>query len=104
MVMKTKLFITGLILIAFTTIASAQQGRGSGACRNGSGRDMGYGNRNCSGVCNNTGTGQAKSQNRQVTGAGNRNGNKRGTGQNSGKNYVDSNQNSVCDNYETRAK
>jgi len=53
MVMKTKLFITGLALIAMTTLASAQnQGTGQGK-QNATGKGMAYVDANKDGVCDN---------------------------------------------------
>ncbi len=89
--MKTKLLLTGLAIIAATSLTSAQQrgkcnGQGQGK---GNGKCVGRGN----GQCN--GTGQRQ------------NGNANAAGKNrSGKayNYADANKNGVCDRYETRVK
>ena len=101
--MKTKLFITGLALMATTALVSAQQGngRGGGRCK-GTGRGTAYVDSNNNGVCD-------KAENRQSGKAfkkGNGSGKCDGTGQGKGKgkNFTDTNNNGVCDTYEARSK
>jgi hypothetical protein len=100
MVMKTKLFITGLALIAATAIVNAQQGngRGCGKC-NGSGKGTAYVDKNNNGVCDNSENRQAATTVKKGNGSGKCDGTGKGTGK--GKNFVDANKNGVCDNKET---
>ncbi|MEI6274459.1 MAG: hypothetical protein WCP08_00655 [Prolixibacteraceae bacterium] len=102
--MKTKLYLTGLALIAITAFASAQdpvvagQGNGRGRC-NGTGKGVAFVDANNDGICDNQ-------SNRSANAAGNKgNGtcNGKGRGQGKGRNFVDANKNGVCDTFEARA-
>lgn len=103
--MKTKLFLTGLALIAITAFASAQdpvagqgQGNGRGRC-NGTGKGAAFVDANNDGICDNQGK-------RTANMAGNRgNGtcNGKGQGQGKGKNFVDANKNGICDRFEAQS-
>ena len=106
--MKTKIFLTGLALMALTMIVSAQdqpagRGYGNGRC-NGSGKGSAMVDNNKNGICDNF-------ENRKGNSSGTRgNGNCNGTGQGQkqgkgkGRNFVDANGNGVCDNFEARTK
>lgn len=97
--MKTKLFITGLALMAATALASAQQGngRGGGKC-NGTGRGSAYVDSNNNGVCDKAENGKSG----KALKKGNGDGKCDGTGK--GKNFTDANKNGICDTYEARTK
>jgi len=115
MVMKTKLFITGLALIAMTTLASAQnQGTGQGK-QNATGKGMAYVDANKDGVCDNYETRTSNSasgkRNNQCNGTGQgqkrgqgKSGTRQGLGQGNQRNFVDADKNGICDNRETAAK
>jgi hypothetical protein len=99
--MKTKLFLTGLALMAVTTFMNAQtpesktcKGQGNGKCKGAA-----YVDNNKNGVCDNYET-------RSANGNSKCNGLGKGkcSGQGKGKNFVDANKNGVCDNYEARVK
>jgi len=108
--MKTKLFLTGLALMAVTVFASAQdpvarqgQGRGNGCDRcNGTGKGAAFVDRNNDGVCDNNKNGTPNSTGNKGNGNGKCNGTGKGQGQ--GKNFVDVNKNGICDTYEARIK
>ena len=95
--MKTKLFLTGLAMIATTAIMSAQgPGRGAGRC-NGTGRGTACVDNNKNGVCDNY-------ENRATTRQGKATSTGRGYGQGRGRNFVDANKNGVCDYLEASVK
>jgi len=118
--MKTKIFLTGLALVAITLFASAQKqvakkGNGSGTCigtadctafvdANKNGVCDTYETRtpnasvkkgNGTGTCTGTGTGTC-------IGTGQEQGQKQGNGK--GKNFVDADNNGICDTYEAQTK
>lgn len=112
--MKTKLFLTGLALMAVTVFASAQdpvagqgQGRGNGCGRcNGTGKGAAFVDKNNDGVCDNY-------ENRAANVTGNKgNGNGKcdctgkgqGQGRGKGRNFVDANKNGICDYFEADTK
>lgn len=117
--MKTKLFITGLALIAITTMASAQnRGTGQGK-QNVADKGVAYVDANKDGVCDNykgrtldSSAGRGNNS-RNSTGQGHKHGHVRscngqgqgqGQGQGSQRNFVDADKNGICDNRETAAK
>jgi hypothetical protein len=72
-IMKTQIFLTGLVLVALTTFASAQNprcGRGNGNC-NGTGKGVAFVDNNKDGVCDNYGTGKSGAQKGKRDGTGN---------------------------------
>jgi hypothetical protein len=89
--MKTKLLLTGLAVIAATSLTSAQQ---RGKCN---GQGQGKGNGKCVGRGNGQCNGTGQRQNATANAAG-----KNGSGK--AYNYTDANKNGVCDRYEARAK
>jgi len=108
MVMKTKLFLTGMFLMALTAVVNAQTpggGRGNGQ-GNGTCQGTAYVDSNKNGVCDNyenrTANVQAKKSNGKNNGNGNGNGCCKRKGK--GRNFVDANKNGVCDNYEATNK
>ena len=109
--MKTKLFLTGLVLMAITTFASAQdpvagQGRGNGRCCNGTGRGAAFVDKNNDGVCDNFENRAANVTGNKGNGDGKCNGTGKGQGQGrgQGRNFVDANKNGICDIYEACIK
>ena len=109
--MKTKLFITSLVFMAFTAAVSAQQSssnqqvQGNGKCK-----QRTYVDANKNGVCDNFenknanckgGKGQG---NGMSCGHGKGQGNCNGQGKGNGKNFVDADKNGVCDNFEAKNK
>lgn len=105
--MKTKLFITGLVLMAATALVNAQPGNGQGCgkCK-GNGKGAAYVDNNNNGVCDDYENRQSGAAVKKGNGAGkcNGTGQRQGNGQGKGKNFVDANKNGVCDNYEARTK
>jgi len=106
--MKAQIFLTGLAIMALTTFATAQNpqgGRGNGNC-NGTGKGVAFVDNNKDGVCDNFRTGKSAAQKGKGNGTGTCNGTGRGQGQGKGKgkNFVDANNNGVCDTYEARQK
>lgn len=102
--MKAQIFLTGLVLVALTTFASAQNprggnGRGNGIC-NGTGKGVAFVDSNNDGVCDNYGTGKSRAQRGKRDGSGNG----LGQGKGKGRNFVDADKNGVCDTYEARTK
>lgn len=109
--MKTKLFLTGLALMAITTFASAQdpvagQGRGSGRCCNGTGKGAAFADKNNNGVCDNYENRTANATDSTRIGYGRCDGTSkgRGFGKGKGRNFVDANKNGICDNFEANTK
>lgn len=104
--MKTKIFLTGLALMAVTAMVSAQdpvavKGNGYGRCC-GSGKGSAFVDNNKNGICDNF-------ENRTASKSGNRRnenctGNGQGRKQGKGRNFVDANGNGICDNFEARTK
>jgi hypothetical protein len=108
MIMKAKIFLTGLALMAVTAFASAQNpvnGRGNG---NGNGKGTCQGtafvDNNKNGVCDNYENRVATASGKKGKGCGNCTGKGQGLGNGKGKNFVDANNNGICDTYETRIK
>jgi hypothetical protein len=118
MVMKTKLFLTGLALIAATSVLTAQTSNGNQA-KGRSGQGVEYVDSNNDGVCDNyvagqgqgngtgmamrggNGQGQGK-RNGNGEGIGNRNGNGNGDVSGNCENFVDADNNGVCDLHEAK--
>jgi hypothetical protein len=106
-IMKTKLFLTGIALIAITSFAIAQdpvtaqgQGNGRGRC-NGTGQGASFVDANKDGKCDNFGTKKANSTGSKGKGACNGTG--QGKGQGKGRNFVDANKNGACDTFEAQS-
>lgn len=106
--MKTKLFLTGLALMAVTVLANAQnpvgcRGNGNGQC-NGSGKGSACVAKNKEGAGTNMGKSNTVTPRKNGNGNGQCDGS--GAGQNSGKgrNFVDANKDGVCDNNKTSSK
>jgi hypothetical protein len=110
--MKTKIFLTGLALVAVTAFANAQnpkadKGNGNGSC-NGTGKCSSFVDANKNGICDtyenrtaNTSGGKGNGTG-NCTGSGTAQGQKQGTGK--CVNFIDVNQNGICDTYEVRTK
>ena len=104
--MKTKLFLTGLALVALTAFANAQEpvaGNGRGNCKgpcNGTGKGVAFVDKNNDGICDNIGnrTANKGNDNGKCDGTG------KGQGKGQGKNFVDANKNGICDTYEAHTK
>lgn len=102
--MKTKLFLTGLAIIAMSAFANAQepaagQGQGTGRCRGtGTCRGPGFVDANKDGICDNQGKSTANMAGNR--GNGTCNGKGQGQGRGNGKNFVDANKNGICDRFE----
>ncbi len=119
--MRTKLFITGLALIAMTSLAGAQNNAVSQSQKKGTGNCIAYVDANKNGICDNyenrssdmpgcrrnsncrfngqgrQGQGQAQGQKPKM-----RNG--MGQGQGKNRNFVDADKNGICDLYEASSK
>lgn len=116
--MKAKIFLSGLVLVAGLAFASAQNpvkgnGNGNGTC-NVTGKSSAFVDTNKNGICDtyenrttNTAVRKGKGNgncNGACKGLGQGKGQGLGNGQGKGKNFVDANQNGVCDTYEARNK
>ena len=113
MEMRTKLFITGLALMAVTTLLSAQNSTtGQRQQNNCNAKCIAYVDANKNGICDNFENRTPSAANCKRNGyckgcgQGQRNGQGRmsGKGQGSGRNFVDANKNGVCDYYEASVK
>ena len=129
--MKTKLFITGLALMAITTLAGAQNNDVNQSQQNVTGRVLAYVDANKNGICDNyenrvsdvpngrrnfycrfngqgqQGQGQGQGQRlrlRNGMGQGQRPGYGMGPGRGRNRNFVDADRNGVCDFYEAPVK
>jgi len=108
--MKTKLFLTGLALMAVTSFANGQdpvakQGQGNGQRNgqcNGTGKGSAFVDKNNDGVCDNIKNGNATGNKGNGTCDGSGKGQRQGKGQ--GRNFVDANKNGICDTYEVNTK
>lgn len=113
--MKTKLIISGLALMAVTTLGSAQNYGGQAVQRSTSEKCTLFVDANNDGICDNTGT-EAHATDRKGNGNYQGNNNASGQGQHLGQgmqgqrgqqgqpkelNFVDADKNGVCDLYET---
>jgi hypothetical protein len=98
--MKAKIFLTGLALVAVTAFASAQNPQcGRGNC-NRTVQGVAFVDNNKDGVCDKQGPGKSGAQKGKRDGTGNG----QGQGKGKSKNFVDANNNGICDTYETRTK
>jgi len=122
--MKTKYLICGLAFMAFTTLASAQNSGVSSSPTNKSAEKAStFVDANNNGICDNYEKNTANTSNcrrsgvnnccglgrRQMSGQGNGSGlgqNRfgRGQGKGNGRNFVDSDKNGICDNFEASTK
>lgn len=119
--MKTKLFISGLVFMTLTTLASAQTKDISSAMPQGStGKGINYVDANKNGICDNCENNAGNAFNcrrsgannccgmggRQMQGKGNGAGMCKGMGQGKGcgKNFVDADKNGLCDSFEAAVK
>jgi hypothetical protein len=122
--MKTKLLISGLALMALTTLASAQNsGVSSSQPKSGTEKASTFVDTNNNGICDNYEKNAANTSNcrrsgvnnccglgrRQMQGKGNGSGMGRnrfgmGQGKGRGRNFVDADKNGICDNFEASAK
>jgi hypothetical protein len=109
-IMKAKIFLTGLALVAVAAFTSAQKpvapkGNGSGTC-NGTTKCSAFVDANKNGICdtyeNRTTTGSAGKGTGTCTGVGVGIG--QGQGKGKGVNFIDVNQNGICDTYEALQK
>jgi len=109
--MRTKLFLTGIALIAITSFAIAQepvntqgqgQGNGMGRC-NGTGQGAAFVDANKDGKCDNFGTKNASATGKRGQGACKGTGQGKGQGKGKGRNFVDANKNGVCDTFEAQS-
>ena len=110
--MKTKLFLTGLAIMAVTALANAQdpasgqgQGNGNGRC-NGTVKGPAFVDKNNNGVCDNFENRTANATDNKGNGNGKCDGTGKGRrfGKGKGRNFVDTNKNGICDYYEARTK
>ncbi len=116
MIMKTKLFLTGLVLITMTIAVNGQKTETESKQVDAPARGAAFVDENKNGVCDNfenrrgSRPGQGRFCYRGGKGNGNGNGNcYRGgngaaQGQGHGKYFADKDNNGVCDNFETRNK
>ena len=109
--MKTKLIISGLALMALTTLASAQNNVACQRLQNGTGRGPSYVDANKNGICDNfeNGTPAANNGRRNFFRKGVPQGQKqgqmgRGRGRSRNMNFIDANKNGVCDYNEAPEK
>lgn len=121
--MKAKIFLSGLVLLAGLAFASGQNpvkgnGNGNNGTCNGTGKGSAFVDTNKNGICDTYENRTANTAVRKGKGNGNGNcngagagkglgqgkGQGLGNGQGKGKNFVDANQNGVCDTYEARNK
>lgn len=120
--MKTKLLISGLALMAITTLLNAQ-GPGAGiGSQNRTGNGMAYVDADKDGICDNydnraatksfkngycNGTGKGRGQRQGMGQQGQRQGQgmgQQGQGQGRNRNFVDADKNGVCDKYQKPVK
>ena len=117
--MNTKLIISGLALIAVTTIASAQNNEVQPRQNTTTARGPAFVDANNDGVCDNYTNGRGKALRANRNGRGNGNcyaqgqrqgqrqgqgqGRGQGQGQNRGRNFVDADKNGICDYNEAPA-
>jgi len=114
--MKTRIFITGLALMAMTVVANGQKAETDNNQANTQTRGAAYVDKNNDGVCDNFNNrnvnrpGQGKFCYRGGKGNGNgkgncyRGGNGSGQGRGQGRNFVDKNNDGVCDNFENATR
>lgn len=112
--MRTKLFITGLALMAMTVVANGQKAETDTKPTNTQTRGAAYVDKNSDGVCDNfenraadrPGQGKYCYMGGKGNGKGNcyRGGNGPGQGKGQGRNFTDKNNDGVCDNLESVTK
>lgn len=116
--MKTKLFLTALVLMAATVFANAQkpaagQGQGNGQrngqCCGGSNsrcKGVAFVDKNNDGICDNYESRTANTTDNKGNGNGKCDGTGKGQGQGNGKGriFIDINKNGICDYYEINVK
>lgn len=106
-IMKAKIFLTGLALVALTAFTSAQNpdggNKGHGSC-SGTAKCSAFVDANKNGICDTYENRTANTPAGKGNGTGNCTGNGQGQGKGKGKNFVDANQNGICDTYEARTK
>lgn len=107
-IMKARIFLTGLAVVAVTAFATAQnqvgkRGNGTGTC-NGTAKCSAFVDANNNGVCDTYETRATSASVKKGNGTGTCTGNGQGQGRGKGKNYVDANNNGICDTYESKAK
>ncbi len=108
--MKTKLFISGLALMAVTVFANAQDpvaGQGKGNCNGpckGTCKGVAFVDKNKDGVCDNSDTRTANVTDNKVKGNCDGSGMGQRLGKGKGLNFFDANQNGICDTYEVITK
>ena len=109
--MKTKLFITGLVFFAFTAMGMAQNDQTPSRQQDCRGKGYAFVDENKNGICDNyekgipgqfrgNGKGYCNGQGKMQgqTGRG------QGRGQGQRRNFVDANNNGVCDRFEVTSK
>lgn len=112
--MRTKLFVTGIAIMALAAFTIAQEpGTGRGL-RNGTGKGPAYVDSNNNNVCDNyenntTRYGRhARVHDGRKAGQGRHAGHgwsqNQGTGRGAGRNFVDADKNGICDNFEAAVK
>ena len=102
--MKTKLFISGLALIATIAVVNAQS---NGCCKNQQKRackSSTYVDNNKNGVCDNAEKSTANVSGKKGNGTGKCNGMGQGQSKGNCSNFIDANKDGVCDNKKTAAK
>jgi len=112
--MRTKLFFAGLALMAMTVAANGQKAETDNKQTNTQTRGAAYVDKNNDGVCDNfenlaadrPGQGKYCFRGGKGNGKGNwyRGGNGPGQGRGQGRNFVDKNNDGVCDNFESATK
>lgn len=100
--MKTKQIISGLALIAITTIASAQSNKVPPCQKNSTGTGVAYIDANNNGICDNFENSPKTVAQRKRGGNGGNcqagaRGRGTGQGQGKGRNFVDADKNGICD-------
>ena len=106
--MKTKLIFSGLVLLAVTTLASAQNNGAGIRQQNGRGKGPAFVDNNKNGVCDNYENRTVSASDDRWAGngrcCGTRKGQGRGRAQGTGRNFIDANKNGICDRSETITK
>lgn len=103
--MKARFFVTGLVLMATTAFANAQNTDTIPGNTPGNGRNRGvaFVDNNKNGVCDNFENRQTDKTVRRGFGNGKANGKGfgRGMGKGAGRNFIDANKNGICDHRES---
>jgi hypothetical protein len=98
--MKTKFFLTGLVLMATTMMMNGQTPGNKATARQGTCNGATYVDTNKNGVCDNNEKRATTVSVKKGKGKGKCNGNAQGKG----KNYTDANKNGICDIREANKK